>query len=448
MEENVKEENTSKITKYLICLKKGWFILVVFTVIGLLLGLIIANKSFNPPCIENNYVTLNFRYTNNIVIDYDEIISEKNIERTKKITKSLETGSKISTYKLVKIEDIKIVKNDGYYTIYADMNSFNVGENKTYSDTVAKGFLKHLTILPLITDEEIEKYNKTDDKGNIVFQNFDKEFYKTNSLDSDGKILIIYSDPEAASINHNAKVKYYSILITSTTLGFLLLGLIFVYIYIDKLNLSLEKKYDNIEIYRTPFHLSFFKKSIHSLSNLKSLVFLALILGMVMVSKYLTIPSGFADLGLGFGYLFLSIACMIFGPIPSLLIGVLSDVLGFMVKPSGQFFIGYTFQAVVACFTYGMLFYKTHITFSRVLLARVIVNFFCNVFIGTLCKSFTDALNYEQAMVYVLTISLPKNLVYLLPQSLLLFFVLKAVTIPLSALNVINPQIAESVSFF
>jgi hypothetical protein len=49
---------------------------------------------------------------------------------------------------------------------------------------------------------------------------------------------------------------------------------------------------------------------------------------------------------------------------------------------------------------------------------------------------------------YMLGISLTKNLVYLLPQSLLLYFVLKAVTVPMSAMNLINPKIAENISFF
>ena len=446
MENNQK---MSKLKKYLNCIKKGWLIVFIFAIIGALLGLIIANRTFTKPYLEKNYVTLNFKYTSDLDIDYEKIISKENIARCKKITKSLETGSKISTYKYVELTDVKIINHDNYHTIYADMNSFNVSQDGTYNDSAAKGFLKHLTILQLITDEEITEFSKIEEKvGHPVFDNFDKEFYTSNSLDSDGKIKILYSDLNAVKYNHEAEVKSYTIWITSFTLGLTLISLVFIYFYIDKYNNTLEKEYDNDEIYRTPFHISYFKKSLSAFTNVKSLVSIALLLALVMISKFLWIPSGFSDLGIGFGYLFLAIACMMYGPVPSLLIGILSDVIGYLVKPDGAFFIGYTFQAMLACFTYGMLFYKTHITFSRVLLARVIVNLICNVVIGSLCRAFIYSLNYNAFMTYMLTISLPKNLVYLLPQSLLLFFVLKAVTVPMSAMNLINPAIAENISFF
>ena len=48
----------------------------------------------------------------------------------------------------------------------------------------------------------------------------------------------------------------------------------------------------------------------------------------------------------------------------------------------------------------------------------------------------------------MLFISLPKNIIYLLPQTILLFIVLKAMTKPLSAFNLIDPRISEHVTIF
>ena len=56
MENNQK---MSKLKKYLICIKKGWLIVFIFAIIGALLGLIIANRTFTKPYLEKNYVTLN-----------------------------------------------------------------------------------------------------------------------------------------------------------------------------------------------------------------------------------------------------------------------------------------------------------------------------------------------------------------------------------------------------
>ena len=175
---------------------------------------------------------------------------------------------------------------------------------------------------------------------------------------------------------------------------------------------------------------------------------MAILLSMVLVCKFIPIPSGFGELGIGFSYLFLSTAAMIFGPIPSLLIGALSDILGYIIRPEGEFFIGYTIQAMVACFTYALCFHKTYITFTRCLIARVVVNFLCNVIIGSISRAIMLSLSYDAFMTYVLTISLPKNIIYLLPQSLLLFFVLKAIANPLYHMNLIDERVSSNFSFF
>lgn len=448
MEENKEVKQESKFKRYLLCLKKGWLIIVILSVIGLLTGLIIANKTFNPKYEEISYSTLNFRYKVDVNINYNDIISENNINRCKNITKSLETGSKISTYKYVELKDYKIIKKDGYYTLEANMDSFNVSQDYSYNDAAAKGFLKHLTLLPFITDTEIEEYNNSTDKGNAVFTTyFDNDFYKANSL-VDNKLITRISDPNAASLNQQDRAIYYTIWIASLFTLMLVVALVLIYIFIDKLNKNIKKEYDNKNIYRTPFHKSFFNDSLKVFKNLKSLVMIALLLGLVMVCKFIPIPSGFGELGLGFSFLFLSVACMLFGPYPALVIGILSDVLGYMVRPDGPFFIGYTIQAMVACFAYALCFHKTYVTFTRCLVARVIVNFLCNVIIGTISRAIMYSMGYDAFMTYLLTVALPKNIIYLLPQSLLLFFVLKAVSMPLYHMNLMDERISTNFSFF
>ena len=431
--------------KILLCLKKGIMIDIVFLAIGLLVGILIAHYAFH------DTVSFHFRYTDTVEVDTKAIISDEAIKKTKEVTKSWYTGSKLSvtdgktTYQMVELSGLTIEgDNQNGYVITVNKSSFNVsGSNKEYSDAVARGFLKHLVLMSIDqakVDEYNTNYTYTNSKGNEVLgitTIFDNDFYNQNSVDASGNLL-------------KTEIETKAMLIAGAIgLGVgLILGITFCLIFIGKYDMEVVHEYDNDEIYRTPFHLSYFKKSLESFKSVKSLVTIALLLGLVMISKFLRIPSGFSDLGIGFGYLFLAIACMMFGPIPSLVIGALSDVIGYLIMPDGTFFIGYTFQAMLACFTYGMCFYKTHITFSRVLLARVVVNFICNVIIGSLCRAFVFGLSNEAMMTYMIGISLPKNLVYLLPQSLLLYFVLKAVTVPMSAMNLINPQIAENISFF
>lgn len=457
MEENNTKQELSKFKKYLICLKKSWLMILILSIIGILLGLVIASKTYHKKYEENNYSVLNFRYKEEVSIDYNDIISTDNIERCKKITKSLETGKKVSTYKYVDIKNIKIEKNNmiyeslntTYYTIFANMEAFNVSSDYSYSDAAAKGFLKHLTLLIFLTDEEIEEYTNDAEKlQNEVFLKFDKEFYTSNSLDSDGKLITLISNPNATKLNKEDKIIYHTIWISSSFLVMFIISLIFIFIFVDKLEMNVKREYDNILIYRTPFHKTFFTNSLKVFSDLKSLVLMALLLALVMVCKFIPIPSGFGELGLGFGYLFLSISCMLFGPFPALVIGALSDIIGYLIRPDGLFFIGYTFQAMFACFVYALCFHKTYLTFTRCLIARVLVNFVANVIIGTICRSIMLGLSFEASITYLLVTSLPKNVIYLLPQSVLLFFVMKAVSMPLYYMKLIDRRIAYNFSFF
>ena len=209
-----------------------------------------------------------------------------------------------------------------------------------------------------------------------------------------------------------------------------------------------SRENDNETIYRTPFHIKFFKDSINAFKDIKSLVFIAILLSLVMICKFIPIPSGFGELGLSFGYLFLAIACMLYGPIPSLAIGLLSDTIGFMIKTTGPFNIGFTIQAMVACFAYALCLHKTYITFTRCLIARVIVNFLCNVIIGTLSFKFMYGWNMDATIDYMLVVSLPKNIVFLLPQTMLLYIVLKALSRPMYHANLLDNRIASTISFF
>ena len=54
--ENLEEkQELSKFKKYLLCLKKGWLIIVILTIIGILSGLIIADKT----CFSNVFIPRN-----------------------------------------------------------------------------------------------------------------------------------------------------------------------------------------------------------------------------------------------------------------------------------------------------------------------------------------------------------------------------------------------------
>ena len=96
---------------------------------------------------------------------------------------------------------------------------------------------------------------------------------------------------------------------------------------------------------------------------------------------------------------------MIYGPIAGLVIGIFSDVLGYFIGgASGMFFPGYTLDAMLAGFVYGLCFYKTKLTFAKCLYARLIVNLFVNVFVYAFVLAFVSVLAFVFVLAFELTL--------------------------------------------
>ena len=173
-----------------------------------------------------------------------------------------------------------------------------------------------------------------------------------------------------------------------------------------------------------------------------------MLFGLMLVCKIFSLPSGFSNLGLSLTYLFFSLISLIFGPIAGLTVGFFSDILGyFLFDKSGMtFYFGYTLQAMLAGLIYGLFFYKSRITFFRCFIARLLVNLVLNVILGSIF--FGDIMNYDYETIkaYALVIELPKNIIYLLPQSLLLFIFLKFVSPILYRYKYINKTIYENIN--
>ena len=61
---------------------------------------------------------------------------------------------------------------------------------------------------------------------------------------------------------------------------------------------------------------------------------IAVLFALQILMKFVSIPSGFANLGIGLTYLIFAYICLIYGPIWGLIIGCGSDIVGFIMKPT------------------------------------------------------------------------------------------------------------------
>lgn len=126
------------------------------------------------------------------------------------------------------------------------------------------------------------------------------------------------------------------------------------------------------------------KESAKEFGSLKSLVAMAMLLALRLALGFVTNIQLTESIKIGFTIFPTTIACMLFGPVPGMVIGGAADVLGFIMKPTGPFFPGYTLDCMVAGFLYGLFFYRREkISLWRVMAAIATVTVIVNLCMTT-----------------------------------------------------------------
>lgn len=250
--------------------------------------------------------------------------------------------------------------------------------------------------------------------------------------------------------NHINKINISLIVLAAS---FLIEIIVTIFLFIKKKNIKENKYvYDNETIFSSPFHKKYWKLSIKPLIKVKDITTIAMLFALMMICKFIPIPSGFGNLGLGLTYLFFAMISLIYGPVYGFVIGIFSDVIGFLIDSNGAMFhLGYTLQAAMTGMVYGLCLYKTKLSFTKVFVCRAIINLLMNVVYGSFLyivvfygSQIEDFNRFKELYFsYALLISLPKNLVWLLPQSLLLYYVLKVSLPVLNKFKLLDDKILD-----
>lgn len=290
-----------------------------------------------------------------------------------------------------------------------------------------------------------------------------KKFFPTTVKESNGQVnvsdnraikylnlIFSYSDKNIEFIELKIEKYVNPFIVGGITAGastIIIIGYI-LFLYFLK-GLYFSNIEDNIEIFSSIFHRGYWKNSLSFTKKVKDLCTVSILFSMMLICKLIPIPSGFGSLGIGFTYLFFSVISLIYGPICGIFVGFCSDILGyFLFQGSSVFFLGYTLSAMITGFIYGIFFYKKKITFTNCLLARFFVNIFINVVLGSIWWAIIYNLDIEAIKLYIFLTALPKNVLYLLPQSILLYLILKVLAKPLSKFDLLSNKIAENVELF
>ena len=108
-----------------------------------------------------------------------------------------------------------------------------------------------------------------------------------------------------------------------------------------------------------------------------------------------------------FQFIPIALGGAMFGPAVGGVIGALADILGYLVKPTGAYFPGFTISSIVVGVIYGFFFYRKKLTVSRTILAELTVTVVRSIFLNTINLSIL----YGQGFWAILSARLLKTLI-------------------------------------
>ena len=130
-----------------------------------------------------------------------------------------------------------------------------------------------------------------------------------------------------------------------------------------------------------------YRDSLRSLRSTSTLTTAGLLLAIQMVLSSYGVIEVTDSLKISLAHLALAPTAMLFGPVVAGMQGALSDILGFMLKPTGPYFPGFTLTALLGGVIYGMFFYKTRRSTWQIIAARLVIIVFVNICLNTVFLS-------------------------------------------------------------
>ena len=115
----------------------------------------------------------------------------------------------------------------------------------------------------------------------------------------------------------------------------------------------------------------------------EALVTLSVLLALeVILTRFLSI--NMLIVRIGFGFLPIAIAAMLYGPVLAGITYAVGDILGALMFPSGPYFPGFTLTAFLVGIFYGLLLYNKERTWLRLIIGCGLILLACTVCLNSL----------------------------------------------------------------
>lgn len=164
-----------------------------------------------------------------------------------------------------------------------------------------------------------------------------------------------------------------------------------------------------------------FASSFRALQKTRTLTTTGLLLAVqIVLGSYGTIEVT-DSLKISLSHLALAPTAIFFGPVVASMQGALSDIVGYLIKPTGPYFPGFTLATLLLGLIYGLSLYRTKHTVPRIVITRVVVMVLVNLLLNTVCL----VMLYGPSRLATFPVRAAKNLVQLPFDCILLYSVCK-----------------------
>ena len=189
------------------------------------------------------------------------------------------------------------------------------------------------------------------------------------------------------------------------------------------------------ETFTHPFSKRFWQLSASEFKSIKMLVLAAIIIALRVVIKSFKIPIAPPLLYLGFDFMVNSLGSMIYGPIMALAVGAVSDTLGAIIFPIGDYFFPFIIVEMMSGFIFGMFLYRQKLSVWRIILSRLAVVIICNFIINPIIMTWYNKVYYLGAYEFITIARVAKNAAMFPIECVILVFWLGALSSALYSLG-------------
>ena len=183
------------------------------------------------------------------------------------------------------------------------------------------------------------------------------------------------------------------------------------------------------------FTRTYWKEAALRLKNVRVLAACALLIAVTIAitTLYIPLPN---NLHVFFDYTPKALCAAVCGPVAALGVGFIMDILGFIARPMGAFFPGYTITTMVTMLIYALGFYGKKLTIPRIAITKLIVNVVCNIGLNSLWNSMLMG----KAFVVFLAGSATKNLLLWPVEVVVMVLVFRLVTPVMEKYKLLAPS--------